>query len=342
MPAELSLWRQLARGLTTMGLVLLAGLSLAGSLGPFAWQLELTRHFRCQYLLAQLCLLPLLWIVFDRRHSADDAKPSKTRLWVAALLVTASPNLLAVLPYWLPQPQPMGNARLKLLHLNLYAENRQYAQVAELVQRYQPDIVDFVEYTEEARNQLEGTGILSAYPYRVSGRAHLGLYSKLPLSEARLLYLSETHTANFAEIRARVSLAGKAVNLLIAHPQLPFGGNLLLQTQRFDDWVSQRASLGSELILVGDLNTSPWSANFAKLTAAQLRDSQLGQGLQPSWPVFMPSLHFNRPSPLLWPLRIPIDHVLISPGLAVWRRELGPFVGSDHLPVYIEIGFRNV
>ena len=37
---------------------------------------------------------------------------------------------------------------------------------------------------------------------------------------------------------------------------------------------------------------------------------------------------------------IPIDHVLTSPGLAVARYETGRPIGSDHLPVIVEIQGR--
>jgi endonuclease/exonuclease/phosphatase (EEP) superfamily protein YafD len=36
-------------------------------------------------------------------------------------------------------------------------------------------------------------------------------------------------------------------------------------------------------------------------------------------------------------LGIPLDHCLVSPELAVVDRRRGPHVGSDHLPLLIEI-----
>jgi endonuclease/exonuclease/phosphatase (EEP) superfamily protein YafD len=35
--------------------------------------------------------------------------------------------------------------------------------------------------------------------------------------------------------------------------------------------------------------------------------------------------------------RIPLDHCLVSSGLDVLDKRLGPQVGSDHLPVVIEL-----
>jgi endonuclease/exonuclease/phosphatase (EEP) superfamily protein YafD len=79
------------------------------------------------------------------------------------------------------------------------------------------------------------------------------------------------------------------------------------------------------LVLLGDLNTTPWNFYFQRLLAdSGLRSSAEGRGYQASWPG----------APFL--LRIPLDHVLLSPELRVVRREIGPDVGSDHLPVIVE------
>jgi len=42
--------------------------------------------------------------------------------------------------------------------------------------------------------------------------------------------------------------------------------------------------------------------------------------------------HAHLPAP-----RIPIDHVLVPPEATVLRREVGPDIGSDHLPIEAEI-----
>jgi endonuclease/exonuclease/phosphatase family metal-dependent hydrolase len=52
-----------------------------------------------------------------------------------------------------------------------------------------------------------------------------------------------------------------------------------------------------------------------------------GIGLLPSWPTFM---YFD------W-LMIPIDHCLVSDDIRVIMAQLGEAIGSDHLPLIIEL-----
>lgn len=81
-------------------------------------------------------------------------------------------------------------------------------------------------------------------------------------------------------------------------------------------------------ICIGDLNISLWSPiyqSFRKQT--KLRNVREGIGLLPSWPTFM---GFG------W-LMIPIDHCLVSHDIRVMRAQTGERIGSDHLPLIIEL-----
>ena len=83
-----------------------------------------------------------------------------------------------------------------------------------------------------------------------------------------------------------------------------------------------------DLIVMGDLNSAPWSRVQRAFRAKTGLDNRMGAVA--SWPSFLP-----------WPLRLPIDHVLARGHLVVTKFEAGPRTESDHLPVIAEIGWRD-
>jgi endonuclease/exonuclease/phosphatase (EEP) superfamily protein YafD len=83
-----------------------------------------------------------------------------------------------------------------------------------------------------------------------------------------------------------------------------------------------------DLVLMGDLNSVPWSRIQRLFRDKTGLDN--AAGWQSSWPASMP-----------WPLRLPIDHILARGHLVVTRFEAGPRTDSDHLPVIAEIGWRD-
>jgi endonuclease/exonuclease/phosphatase (EEP) superfamily protein YafD len=82
------------------------------------------------------------------------------------------------------------------------------------------------------------------------------------------------------------------------------------------------------VMMLGDFNTTSWSPVFSDVLATSgLRDSRLGFGVEPTWPGV----------PL--PLRIPIDHCLVSPEIAITDRRVGPDIRSDHRPLVVDFAY---
>jgi endonuclease/exonuclease/phosphatase (EEP) superfamily protein YafD len=87
-----------------------------------------------------------------------------------------------------------------------------------------------------------------------------------------------------------------------------------------------RPSLGSRLIVCGDFNTVPWAAQFRDFSrSARLTDVFRGAWHGYSWPSW--SRLFG----------VPLDHCLISSGLAVRGLHFGPSIGSDHFPLVVDV-----
>jgi endonuclease/exonuclease/phosphatase (EEP) superfamily protein YafD len=327
-------------------------LTLVALMGERGWLWSLSTHFRVQYLIIQLLALFLATSAYWARGKKDGAGTFRLEAWLSLLVLMffAGLNLSRIAPYYWPAGQqavvtaPQVHT-LKLMHVNLFGYlNRNHQLVADAIEAQNPDMVDFVEYTEPWQRDLEKSGALKRYPYRFRGKqGHIGLYSKAPLSSARLAYADpERRTPEQANIIAQFRLNRHPVTILVAHPASPIQpSHLEWQRTSFRRWGQERAMLGKNLLIVGDLNTAPWSVEFGRLLKETgLRDSQVGFGLQPSWPAFLPFVRDNRMKSLLaLPFGIPIDHILVSDDIQVVSRHTGPFIGSDHLPVIAELAF---
>jgi endonuclease/exonuclease/phosphatase (EEP) superfamily protein YafD len=329
-------------------------LTVAAFMGERGWLWSLFSHFRVQYFAIQfiaLILITLSWWLIRRK-----GKPlvSRAEVWMGTifLMFFAGLNLSQIAPYYPPFAKPDARESesadtVKLMHINLFGYlNNSRSLVIEALQTTDADMVDLVEYTEPWRRELERSGVLKRYPYKFTGKNHIGLYSKRPLRNARLVYTNpRQQTTPYANIIADFKLNGHPVTILVAHPASPIQpSHLQWQQASFRAWARERGKLGRNLIIVGDLNTAPWSPEFAQLLSKTgLRDSQMGFGIQPTWPAFFPVP--GRPhAQSSWAavLGIPIDHVLVSERILVFSRRTGPFVGSDHWPVVAELGLKKI
>jgi endonuclease/exonuclease/phosphatase (EEP) superfamily protein YafD len=130
----------------------------------------------------------------------------------------------------------------------------------------------------------------------------------------------------------RVDLGdGEPLTVIGAHPVPPVGGREALLRDEYLRQLGEAAAREgrqADVILLGDLNTTPWSGGFRELLATGgFLDSGRRRGFQSTW---------MRRHPLF---SLPLDHILHSPGLETIDRGIGPELGSDHRPVWV--GFRH-
>jgi endonuclease/exonuclease/phosphatase (EEP) superfamily protein YafD len=110
---------------------------------------------------------------------------------------------------------------------------------------------------------------------------------------------------------------------VLVHPLPPVRATWASAHARFFAALERaRASFGEDVVIMGDLNATPWSyALRTLLDRTGLRDSRRGFGLGASWPTWSPFV------------RIPIDQLLLGGRVEVLAREVGPELGSDHFPL---------
>ncbi|HMG23539.1 MAG TPA: endonuclease/exonuclease/phosphatase family protein, partial [Kofleriaceae bacterium] len=123
-----------------------------------------------------------------------------------------------------------------------------------------------------------------------------------------------------------LSIGGARLHVLLVHPPPPVSGEALAMQLDQVAAIAARAASSAPTIVLGDLNATPWSRPFAALRdGSGLCDSRAGFGIQASYPAASAVL------------RIPIDHLLASCSIGVRDRRIGRDVGSDHLPVLLEL-----
>ncbi len=317
-----------APSLCAAALVLLIGSLLAYG-AELSWLLERLCHLRFQLALAALVLLPLVLAVRRWR-------------WALLLVAALAINLGELVEhYGLPAHHQEARAvsvaeapGLRVFYANLLASNPSAALLAPQIQASQADLLVLLELTPAWERRLEGA--LASYSHRLLERREdnfgLGIYSRLPLR------LPVLHASSVQGFDLEVPLAEVVVDapwgpvrILAAHPVPPTSSAAM---RARDGQLVELAALvrarAMATAVLGDLNTTVLAPSYGELVERSgLRnglDSQPLPWLSGTWPAGLPA-----------PLRIPIDHCLVSPELAVGELHVGSIFGSDHLPLVLEL-----
>ncbi len=235
-------------------------------------------------------------------------------------------NITQVLPFITAQQPvitPNSAPIITLLQFNLCCpHNDDHQRIIDFINRRQPDLVVFSEVNQSWKQAIE-TGLID-YPYRKVQATDDGvaLFSRLPLSDIQVKFFGPTQRPR---LQAVVEKGEKRILIIAAHPIVPKW--LTIRNAEFDAIARDARMSSLPVVVAGDMNCTQFSFYWDKfLSDSGLHDSQLGYGIQPSWPSEFPFTPF-----------LPLDHYLLSDELTSVRNQTGPFIGSDHLPVYVEI-----
>ena len=312
---------------------LLAALALVGSV---VVEVELYSHFRLPLLAA--CALLALGCLATRRWAVGlvSLLLALTLGWSAAAYLLPPPTLPPE-----PGPQP-----IRLLWANLQNWSTSSAALDAVLEDAQADVVVLTELSARHVEAVERAR--ARWPYQTRfprGSAfELLMLSRWPPRELRI---DEPFGDRFPIFDALVCPGaalegwGEACVAIVAlhavRPALP-GGFIGVPPTRRDTMLAvataaarRRIAENHQVVLMGDLNTTPWSVSFRRvLEGSGLSDSATLPAERPhwTWPTW-----FSR-----WPgLGLSIDHILLSAAWRIRERRLGPSFGSDHRPLVIEL-----
>lgn len=216
------------------------------------------------------------------------------------------------------RPVPPGT-KVRVLLLNVLRENSQFAEVRALIGDVKPDVIGLVEIDYR---WVDGVALAVAGYQRLEHPRRdnfgLALYAKIPLTG----HVEDVR--GYPTIFAELALPSGPLQIVLVHPIPPVSAAAL------DDQIAVLDSIVPHVqgptIVMGDFNATPWSRPFLRFVGRTgLCDSRAGFGLQASFPAST------------WTLRIPIDHLLASCSIGIADRYIERNVGSDHLPIVLDI-----
>ena len=240
-------------------------------------------------------------------------------------------------------------ARLKVVSVNLWHSAAGHDKTIETLLASDADIIGLVEATTAWRPAL--APLYAKYPHRIDcfeidRQCQTMLLSRWPIVKpiAGRVWKATPIVAG-GELRWN----GRSITVLATHwfrplarsDASPWGADDLARSAYLAEGLPASRQAGQaglfakflnrqprDLIVMGDLNSAPWSRVQRAFRAKTGLDNRAGWDA--TWPSFLP-----------WPLRLPIDHVLARGHLVVTKFAAGPRTESDHLPVIAEIGWRD-
>jgi len=294
----------------TLGLM---AVTLGGFLGRLWWILDLLAHFRVQYLVVALLLLAV---------SALGKRAGWSILSAGLALI----NLSLIVPLFIPvHAVDVESPEYRLFLYNVLTSNPQHERTRQFIEESDADFVALLEVNQNWLDdlRLEELGYVHSILMPRSDNFGISLYSRYLIEDAQIIYLD---IWELPVIVARIILDEQPTTLVLVHTVPPKNEKLTqvrnAQMDALTDYVSH---LAPPFIAAGDFNVTSWSPYFGSwMDTANLWDSRLGFGVQPTWMGIHPLFS------------IPIDHILISEAIQVHAHHIGPDIGSDHLPVIVD------
>jgi endonuclease/exonuclease/phosphatase (EEP) superfamily protein YafD len=188
------------------------------------------------------------------------------RNWAAAAVAATATLCLvaAVLPRAIGDgtADAAGHETLTVLSTNVFRGHADPEAVIELVDRYQPDLLNVQELSPSFARKLDAAGIHERLPHAITeisqGPAGGGIFSRLPLRP-----LDADRESFFRMPRAELRLpSGRRVRVIDVHPLTPSRNGVDAWQDALEDFPS--GGEGAPWILAGDFN--------ATLDHSQLRD----------------------------------------------------------------------
>jgi endonuclease/exonuclease/phosphatase (EEP) superfamily protein YafD len=306
------LWKN-AEPLLVGGLVFA---SLIGYCGAYFSVFDHFAHFRVQYCV--LAVVLLFWLIYLKHW-----------LYAIIMLCVALFNGWLVKDWvWVQQQPASTKSDFRVFHANVLFKNEDYERVIAQIREENPDFYSLNETLPASIQYFQQH--LPQYPYTY--HVHAKNQTKVLFGSKQPFKIDSAASFKVSGlIVADMTLAGRKTKVILCHAYNPI---------RFSDFDIRNQQLAYvqqfvrksilPVVMVGDLNITPWSVFYQQFEQkSQLHNTRKGFGWNATWPFYM------------LPMRIPIDHCLISRELEVINFRTGHANGSDHLPLVIDLKYKK-
>ncbi len=289
--------------------------TLLGALGASFWVLELFSHFIAWYALGTGVVALALWTLGARRWA------------MAATLLFLFQAAQPLGWYW-----PANNTSTtegvpcRVLLANVLTSNTNTQALLGLIAESDPDIVCLQEVNDAWAKALKP--LHADYPTRhVAPRNDnfgIALYSRVSPRQPERMFQK---TLRVPALTVPIEIDGIRAQLLTLHALPPLRSELaVLRSRQLDAARAWYEAQSESALIVGDLNMTMYSPVYRRwLSGMDIKNARAGHGPLGSWPVWIPFL------------RLPLDQCFVSTKIDVVNCQLGPAIGSDHLPLIIDI-----
>ncbi|WKL57448.1 endonuclease/exonuclease/phosphatase family protein [Asticcacaulis sp. ZE23SCel15] len=285
----------------------LLGVGVMVALNPAGRELYLIDIFTLPLLSGTACFAVLMLLL--RRH--------------VACLMTFTACLAMGIGFW-PTALPAGNPAatdakpVRVMFANLWVNNKTPERLADWVTQTSPDIVVYIEDGPRAEERLMPL-MKAQYPYHFeTWDSHV--FSRYPLTHAKG-YIDHRNLH-----RVDVMAPQGRFTLLVTHFTRPWPFQPPAAQVKQRDFLADylHKSTDDATLIVGDFNSAP----HARLLDVLMKEQRLhvAASLGGTWPARLPV-----------PLRVNIDNALARDGLHMSPKTIGPYYGSDHLPIMVEV-----
>jgi endonuclease/exonuclease/phosphatase (EEP) superfamily protein YafD len=307
-------------GVVQIGAFLCLILSIATIFDSYHRLLELFSPFKVQFLVASF-LCSMIFLAFKNFKSA------------IAMFFVVVLNSVFVLPWFFSEQNEVPENHLgsiKIMHSNVYSGNENYQEFIDFVLEEVPDVLVAQEVNDEWGIQLQGLKNVYPHSYLKPREDNFGIaiFSKYPYDDIEEYYWGLSYLPS---LKAVITAFNKPVTIITTHPLPPINSDYYIsRNAQIEKVANVSKHTETPLILIGDLNVTMWSSDYTPLELdAGLINTRKGFGVLPTWPTINPII------------MIPIDHCLVSSHFVVRSTRVGRHIGSDHLPLIVELALKS-